>query len=692
MAILTTIKQSIFKIRDVLSPVQLVTLIISLIILLQVIAFYVVVHQPWSGIQLKADLNANTLYINDLHPVSPNIDSFKKGEIVSYIWLNEERIKPINSIVIDLKEIATFKDYNDFKRKQGEIYRPNYNNTKIYYELASGKKIPLKLLDHVPIKGVPFMFWLLFSVNIVSVIISLVVWLVKPYSFDSGLLLSAGLGHYGLTVIYSVIISRDIFMSPLILQTLLYTQMFFMHIFAFSMFSIQVSYPQRLLPVKYLVVIAGMHLLSAINYCGQWLQIPFHIFFLQYIPGFFIAMLFTVKQWMVAKYKPVNRSAIIVAQLSVIVPSLVLIFLYAVPVILNKPPLINELIINVMPIFLFLGWAIAILRYKLFEFEIWWLKTLLWLLFGSLVLILDALFVYILNFSQLYSLEFAVLIVGFFYFPLRQKIINYFMPMENMSLTKTLALLNEFTCESKSMNDFEMAWLKLLQYRFQPLNIDRRESYKTSPELVEYGLHLHIPNLAGNACICLTGKNMGKKLFSKNNLVDANSLLIMTRTLSNASNARQTDAQKERTRIMHNLHDTMGAKLLTLARTLPTPANQQVARDALQLLRDIISLTLRTEPCTLATLLPDWRVELTEQAENQGIQLEWSIDESIMTVTGSPVNLIAVKIFLFETLQQLLFHSLSSSIFIKFQPLNEKAQVNIEANGIIYQKLFTLNS
>ncbi|WP_020648030.1 sensor histidine kinase [Solimonas variicoloris] len=78
----------------------------------------------------------------------------------------------------------------------------------------------------------------------------------------------------------------------------------------------------------------------------------------------------------------------------------------------------------------------------------------------------------------------------------------------------------------------------------------------------------------------------------------------------------------ERERIYRDLHDDLGAKLLTLVHGAADPALADLARSALQDLRDVVSRT-RGEPGTLQMALGEIRREAEQRLAAAGARLAW---------------------------------------------------------------------
>lgn len=79
---------------------------------------------------------------------------------------------------------------------------------------------------------------------------------------------------------------------------------------------------------------------------------------------------------------------------------------------------------------------------------------------------------------------------------------------------------------------------------------------------------------------------------------------------------------EERERIYRDLHDDVGAKLLSLVYRSATPADADLARSALQDLRDVVSRT-GADSFELEAVAADWRAECEKRLAEAGLRLDW---------------------------------------------------------------------
>src|SRR5690606_31299584 len=88
------------------------------------------------------------------------------------------------------------------------------------------------------------------------------------------------------------------------------------------------------------------------------------------------------------------------------------------------------------------------------------------------------------------------------------------------------------------------------------------------------------------------------------------------------SDARSTGAGQERQRIRRDIHDDMGAKLLTLLHTCPEHIHPQV-RELLQTTRELVR-ALNSHPVNASPASDSWYGEAQQRCDAAGVELNWN--------------------------------------------------------------------
>ena len=113
------------------------------------------------------------------------------------------------------------------------------------------------------------------------------------------------------------------------------------------------------------------------------------------------------------------------------------------------------------------------------------------------------------------------------------------------------------------------------------------------------------------------------------------------RTREREAQARAQAASQERERIYSDLHDDLGAKLLSLVYRAESPVQADLARAILQDLRDVVTRS-RGTPGTLGDVLADIRGEAVQRLAAVGIGLRWDEADDLpdpMLDTGHALHL-----------------------------------------------------
>jgi two-component system sensor histidine kinase UhpB len=137
--------------------------------------------------------------------------------------------------------------------------------------------------------------------------------------------------------------------------------------------------------------------------------------------------------------------------------------------------------------------------------------------------------------------------------------------------------------------------------------------------------------------------------------------------------------ERERKRIAADLHDDLGAKLLTIVHTSDSERISTLAREALEEMRLSVR-GLTGKPVRLADALGDWRAEVVSRLAQAGIEAEWTAPEDLPQTLSARAYVQTTRI-LREAVSNIIKHSGASHCSMKCTIADGDFQLVIQDNG-----------
>lgn len=136
---------------------------------------------------------------------------------------------------------------------------------------------------------------------------------------------------------------------------------------------------------------------------------------------------------------------------------------------------------------------------------------------------------------------------------------------------------------------------------------------------------------------------------------------------------------RERKRIAADLHDDLGAKLLTIVHTSDSERISTLAREALEEMRlSVRGLTGR--PVRLADALGDWRAEVVSRLGQAGIEGEWEAPEDLPQTLSARAYVQTTRI-LREATSNIIKHSGATQCTVQASITGNDFQFVVQDNG-----------
>jgi two-component system, NarL family, sensor histidine kinase UhpB len=138
--------------------------------------------------------------------------------------------------------------------------------------------------------------------------------------------------------------------------------------------------------------------------------------------------------------------------------------------------------------------------------------------------------------------------------------------------------------------------------------------------------------------------------------------------------------QQERKRIAADLHDDLGAKLLTIVHTSESERISTLAREALEEMRLSVR-GLTGKPVKLIDALGDWRAEVVGRLSQTGVEGEWSAPSDELPQTLSARAYVQTTRILREAVNNIIKHSGASRCSIRCLIDSGDFSLAIQDNG-----------
>lgn len=138
--------------------------------------------------------------------------------------------------------------------------------------------------------------------------------------------------------------------------------------------------------------------------------------------------------------------------------------------------------------------------------------------------------------------------------------------------------------------------------------------------------------------------------------------------------------ERERKRIAADLHDDLGAKLLTIVHTSESDRISTLAREALEEMRLSVR-GLTGKPVRLIDALGDWRAEVVSRLQQAGIEAEWRAPADDLPQTLSARAYVQTTRILREAVNNIIKHSAASRCEFEVAISDGDFRILIQDNG-----------
>jgi signal transduction histidine kinase len=298
---------------------------------------------------------------------------------------------------------------------------------------------------------------------------------------------------------------------------------------------------------------------------------------------------------------------------------------------------------------------------------------------------LDLLFVAVFSFGQFTSLTLAVFLALGLYAGARQWILNQMIGSSLLTTERTFEQLYRVAREVQERPSRYVPLLEqLLRDLFDPLEVSRIERAAPDARVVGSGSALVVPVRHGGGdraplSIALRFARRGKRLFTTEDARLADRVVQQLRRAVAYDQAVERGRNEERLRIAQDLHDDIGARLLTLMYKAQSPEMEDYVRHTLL---DLKTLTrgLAAAEHRLSHASAEWKADLTQRLNAAQVQLGWAVEYD-HDVRLSVVQWSALTRVLRELVSNALYHANASSVDVTLSLVGRRLALAVADDG-----------
>lgn len=584
--------------------------------------------QPWLGLDLSAT-SENGVVISNVAADGPALDAgTTRGPRVTAIGAAsaEAGFEAFPIAGSDLTEepdgLAHYEDIVVFLERQ-TVLADIVDQPAVRVQTVNDTNAATRIIDIAardrPIWALPSVFWVQLISGLAGFIIGAWVLAMRGKDLAARMFALSGLGLMISALPAAIYSTRELAIHGDVFALLSALNHLGVHLFGGAIVALFLSYPHRLVRPRWLLLIPLVLVPWLWADIARMMPDPATGMYVPMLAEMLMIVILVAIQWRLARHDPATRAALRWLGLSVVVGAGAFVVGIAVPSLLGAEPAISQGYAFAFFLIVYGGIALGIHRYKLFELGDWAFRILFYAGGAALLLGLDAALIWLLNIERGPALGVSLLLVGFAYLPLRDVLWRRMRGKPVLAEHELFEAAMDVAFGSTPAARAER-WRRLLVQIYDPLETVPAtdvEEVRVSTD----GLELLVPAVVGETALRLRFPLGGRGLFGPRDRQLASQLIGLISSAEASRNAYERGAIEERQRIARDLHDDVGARLLTGLHSLEGQM-RPILQAALSDIRAIVS-GLNGETTTLDVVLAEARHEAARRLEAAEIDLAW---------------------------------------------------------------------
>ena len=306
---------------------------------------------------------------------------------------------------------------------------------------------------------------------------------------------------------------------------------------------------------------------------------------------------------------------------------------------------------------------------------------------STVAISLDLLFVAVFSFGQLASLTLSLFGSLAVYTGVRQWVSNQVRGSSTLTTERMFEQLYRIAREVEAQPERTPALLsQLLGDLFEPLEVDVVERRTAKTRVAGDGSSMLVPvpllgtDPSAPGAVMIRFAQRGRRLFTTEDARLTDRIVEQLRRAVRFDKAVEQGRSEERLRLAQDLHDDIGARLLTLMYKAQSPEMEEYVRHTLQ---DLKTLTrgLAASNHRLSHAAAEWKSDLAHRLTAAHVDLRWTFvfDEDILLTV---VYWSALTRVMRELVSNVIAHSQAQQLEIDFRLEADRIELTITDDGL----------
>lgn len=640
-------------------------------------ALFIALSQPWLGVQLVVDAETGMVLVADVAPHGPTHALTPGAPLVTVGGIALEA----GDLVEEPDVAESYDALKHFLSRQSRLHAVLQGlDVALETDGIAARHVLVTPASHRSVTSLPLVFWVQIVTGLVSMMVGVWVWSLRRAELSAGLLAIAGASILVSAFPAAVYSSREIALPGTLFHGLMAMNRLGTFGFGVGMVALFLVYPKRLVPTRALwplpLVFFAVWTMDTFHFGLSGPSEGTHLPSVVLMIGIITA---AILQYRMAGDDPAARAAIRWFALSVGLCAGTFVTLVLMPNLFSVQPTVSQGYAFALFGMLFLGVAVGVARYRLFELEGWAFSILTY--FGAVMLLIlfDALLIWFVAMDRPAAFALSLIVVAFLYFPCRDWLARRLMSRREIDREELFGRIVDVALSKESAR--ESRWKRVLQDAFRPLQISSAEDAGPGkPTIAEDGLALLLPLIPGLSPIKLSYAHSGRRLFSPDDRRFAAEICAMLTHAIATRDAHEKGAAEERVRIARDMHDNMGAQLLSALHSDTHERKDTLIRETISDLRDIVNNAARGGK-SMEELLADLKVEALERLSAANIRLDWRDTCEGVDILLAPNAAYSLRSVLREIVSNTIRHSGARTMRVRFEIRDGTVQLDVRDDG-----------